>query len=71
MAFWMTAVKDGSCHECGGEITSGDRIVYDPEQYIVLCKDNMCGVAHIGPDKSTSKEMKAIIKDIQTRRRKR
>lgn len=46
--FWMTAKRDGQCHECEGDIRSGERIVYDPTDYVAYC--STCGEDVIGED---------------------
>ena len=39
-AFWMTAKRDGKCHECKEDIFEGDRIVFEPP-YNAYCSN--CG----------------------------
>jgi len=65
MSFWMTSKKDGVCSECGLDIKSGDRIVYDPDAHIVLCDDNMCGVAYNGPDAPRKEDRSKLLKECR------
>jgi hypothetical protein len=46
--FWMTAKRDGYCAECETDIRSGERIVYDAEDFKAYCK--VCGEDVIGED---------------------
>lgn len=47
-AFWMTAKFGSYCAGCNGDITIGERIVYDTEQRKAYCV--ACGVEMIGQD---------------------
>jgi hypothetical protein len=47
-AFWMTATRDGICHECEWDIRKGDRMVYDPDEFHAFCTP--CGEDLIGKE---------------------
>jgi predicted RNA-binding Zn-ribbon protein involved in translation (DUF1610 family) len=47
-SFWMTSTRRSFCTECEDEIATGDRIVWDPVDYLAYCTS--CGEDILGKE---------------------